>query len=131
MTLEDTQDALESLLWLEENAIEAGRQEGLTDGQAEGEIEGYQMGYDKGYLIGTELGFYLHHATVWLNDPAQRSKHASGLLEAIQAFPKTNDETVDMELELRRIRVKWRLARTTAKSTVSFGEPTHVTAIQM
>lgn len=102
-------------------------QEGFDKGQQEGNSEAYHLGYHRGAEIGAELGFYLGV----LESLVTTNEKVVGLInkakEAIEKFPKTNDENVDLFGDLGNIRTQFKKITSILKVKVQFNEKEQLT----
>lgn len=95
---DDINEIFENLLLAEEIAEQSGYEEGYSTGKSQS-LKGYHLGYHRGSELAARLGYYSGIAEHCLNSGTYSQKitvYAKKLIEAIQEFPKTNDETVDI-----------------------------------
>ncbi|XP_011313341.1 protein ORAOV1 homolog [Fopius arisanus] len=105
----DINEIFENLLLSEEIAEQSGFQEGYNDGKNQS-LKGYHLGYHRGSELAAKLGYYSGIAQHCLNSSIYLPKvteHAKKLLEAIELFPLTNDETVDIINKSEEIKFKF------------------------
>ncbi|XP_063992520.1 protein LTO1 homolog [Diachasmimorpha longicaudata] len=108
-TSHDINEIFDNLLLAEEIAEQSGYEEGYSAGKKQS-LKGYHLGYHRGSELAAKLGYYSGIAEHCLNSsihPAKVTEQAKKLLEAIEQFPITNDETVDIIKNSEDIKFKF------------------------
>lgn len=108
----DINDIFNDIALSEERISDEAYQEGFNEGELAGNIDGYHLGFHRGADIGSELGYYhgiLSEQKGLLATSSERAvKAVESCLELIDAYPRTNDEHVDIFAELEKIRSLYR-----------------------
>lgn len=106
----DINDIFDDILLTEENITKQSYADGFTEGSSAGNPEGYHLGYHRGAEIGAELGYYFGTAKVLRNIKSAEkvTKALELLIQYIELFPKTNDESVDIFESVDRIRAQFK-----------------------
>ncbi|EGF83179.1 hypothetical protein BATDEDRAFT_85794 [Batrachochytrium dendrobatidis JAM81] len=125
MSAEEQPD-LELLLHVESMFQSSGWDDGYKDGIDMGLLEGRIFGSRNGFQLGHEAGFYCGFAKLWklvyahqtTEDrtlPAKALKQLDHLSDAESKFPKENHPELDLQLEIQRLRGKYRTATSLLK----------------
>ncbi|KAL2914276.1 meiotic DNA integrity checkpoint [Polyrhizophydium stewartii] len=144
--MSDTGD-IELLLEVETMFETSGWEDGYRDGVKAGMLEGRVFGCERGFLFGVETGFYSGFAELWqavaMQAPpeagdatdatdaaggagdasastgvsARAHKQLAQLREAAARFPRENGASVDPQLEMDRLRGRYRTAAAALRVT--------------
>lgn len=106
----DINDIFDEILLTEENLTETSYRVGFAEGTLAGNPEGYHLGYHRGAELGAELGYYSGVISIYLkkSNSDKITKILLAIDEAIESFPKTNDENVDIFMLIDKIRGQYR-----------------------
>lgn len=106
----DINDIFDDILLTEETLTKRSYAEGFSEGAAAGNPEGYHLGYHRGAEIGAEFGYYFGIAKVFAKTETSDkiTKALVTLIQQIESFPKTNDETVDIFTVADQIRAQFK-----------------------
>lgn len=110
----DINDIFEDIALSEERICDDAYEKGFADGEVAGNVDGYHLGFHRGADIGSELGYYYgvlgEQKKALASHPERMVKAVDVCLELIDAFPRTNDEHVDIFAEIDKIRASYRKA---------------------
>ncbi|XP_015108395.1 protein LTO1 homolog [Diachasma alloeum] len=123
-TTYDINEIFENLLLAEEIAEQSGYEEGYNAGKNQS-LKGYHLGYHRGSELAAKLGYYSGIAEHCLKSSIHLPKvieQAKKLLEAIQQFPTSNDETVDIIKNSEEIKFKFIKLCSLAKIDSTYSE---------
>ncbi|KAI8927287.1 hypothetical protein BC831DRAFT_452974 [Entophlyctis helioformis] len=131
MTTSDPTAGMDALLDLETMFENSGWEDGYRDGVKAGLLEGQVFGSEKGFQFGFEAGFYGGMAELWrlvlstssspstpssdLGLPSKTLKQVELLAESAARFPKDNARDADPQLDIERLRGRYRTATTLLK----------------
>ncbi|KAH6563826.1 hypothetical protein BASA50_006197 [Batrachochytrium salamandrivorans] len=113
-------EGVDTLLHIETMFEASGWDDGYRDGTDMGLLEGRIFGSDKGFQFGIETGFYAGFSEMWraLADahlpeatrvlPLKALKQLELLSETESKFPRENCADMDLQLEMDRLRGKYR-----------------------
>lgn len=106
----DINDVFDDILLTEETLTKQSYGDGFREGAAAGNPEGYHLGYHRGAEIGAEFGYYFGIAKVFAKTETSDkiTKALALLLQQIESFPKTNDETIDIFAVADQIRAQFK-----------------------
>lgn len=108
----DINDIFDDIALSEERISDEAYQDGYSEGELAGNVDGYHLGFHRGADIGSELGYYygiLSEQKEELSTSTERTvKAVENCLELIDAYPRINDEHVDIFGELEKIRSLYR-----------------------
>lgn len=109
----DINDIFDDIALSEERISDESYQEGFNDGESTGNVDGYHLGFHRGADIGSELGYYygvlsIQKVALTTSSTERTIKAVETCLQLIDAYPRSNDEHVDIFAELEKIRSLYR-----------------------
>ncbi len=122
------EDPFDSVLFLDDNAVKKGHDEGRKVAVKRGEEEGRALGLQKGFEIGSEVGFYHGFAKTYLEleergdkNIRRAKKQLQQLVVMAENFPQSNPKDEDLVNEVEAMRAKFKHSCSLLKIDCEFG----------